>query len=187
MSTSSLQKNPIAIIGQAAVFAKAASLDEYWDNILHKIDGITEVPPSRWDPEEYYDPDPGAPDKTYCKRGGFIPPIDFDPLEFGLPPNLLEVTDSSQLLGLVVARDAMEDAGYGLDREFNRQETGVVLGVAGGQKLITDLSARLQYPIWEKVLRNSGISAEDTEIIIDKIKMAYAPWNENSFPAYWVM
>ncbi|MDZ7845150.1 MAG: beta-ketoacyl synthase N-terminal-like domain-containing protein [Anaerolineales bacterium] len=182
MSTSSLQKNPIAIIGQAAVFAKAASLDEYWDNILHKIDGITEVPPSRWDPEEYYDPDPGAPDKTYCKRGGFIPPIDFDPLEFGLPPNLLEVTDSSQLLGLVVARDAMEDAGYGLDREFNRQETGVVLGVAGGQKLITDLSARLQYPIWEKVLRNSGISAEDTEIIIDKIKMAYAPWNENSFP-----
>ena len=182
MSNNYLQKTPIAIIGQAAVFAKAATLTEYWDNILNKIDGITEVPPSRWNLEDYYDPNPNAEDKTYCKMGGFIPDIDFDPLEFGLPPNLLEVTDSSQLLGLVVARDAMEDAGYGLDREFDRANTGVVLGVAGGQKLITDLTSRLQYPIWQRVLESSGVSARDTEIIIEKMKLAYAPWNENSFP-----
>lgn len=177
-----LQKTPIAIIGQAAVFAKAATLTQYWDNILNKIDGITEVPPSRWNTDDYYDPDPNAEDKTYCKMGGFIPDIDFDPLEFGLPPNLLEVTDSSQLLGLIVARDAMEDAGYGLGREFDRTNTGVVLGVAGGQKLITDLTSRLQYPIWQRVLESSGVSARDTEIIIEKMKLAYAPWNENSFP-----
>ncbi len=177
-----LSKHPIAIIGQAAVFAKAADLKEYWENILNKIDGITEVPPDRWNTEDYYDPDPDAQDKTYCKMGGFIPDIGFDPLEFGLPPNLLEVTDSSQLLGLVVARDAMEDAGYGQDREFNRENVGVVLGVAGGTKLITDLTSRLQYPIWQRVLESSGVSPEDTEIIIDKIKLAYAPWNENSFP-----
>ena len=177
-----LQENPIAIIGQAAVFAKAATLTEYWDNILNKIDGITEVPESRWNTEDYFDPDPNAEDKTYCKMGGFIPDIDFNPLEFGLPPNLLEVTDTSQLLGLVVARDAMEDAGYGTERDFNRETVGVVLGVAGGQKLITDLSARLQYPIWKRVLESSGISEDDTNIIIDKIKLAYAPWNENSFP-----
>ncbi|NQS91461.1 MAG: acyltransferase domain-containing protein, partial [Chloroflexi bacterium] len=182
MSTKLLQKTPIAIIGQAAVFAKADSLTTYWDNILNKIDGITEVPPSRWNTDDYYDPDPSAEDKTYCKRGGFIPDIDFDPLEFGLPPNLLEVTDSSQLLGLVVARDAMEDAGYGMDVEFGRETTGVVLGVAGGQKLISDLTSRLQYPIWQRVLESSGVSPEDTEIIINKIKLAYAPWNENSFP-----
>ena len=182
MNESLLKKTPIAIIGQAALFAKSASLKEYWDNILDKIDGITDVPPNRWNPEDYYDPDPTAEDKTYCKVGGFIPDIDFDPLEFGLPPNLLEVTDSSQLLGLVVARDAMEDAGYGMDREFARENVGVVLGVAGGQKLISDLTSRLQYPIWERVLTSSGISEEDTEVIINKIKLAYAPWNENSFP-----
>ena len=182
MKSNVLQETPIAIIGQAAIFAKAASLTEYWDNILNKIDGITDVPDSRWSTEDYYDPDPLAVDKTYCKRGGFIPDIEFNPLEFGLPPNILEVTDSSQLLGLVVARDAMEDAGYGSEKEFNRESTGVVLGVAGGTKLITDLSARLQYPIWRRVLENSGISDEDTDIIIEKIKLAYAPWNENSFP-----
>jgi polyketide-type polyunsaturated fatty acid synthase PfaA len=182
MKNNLLQKTPVAIIGQAALFAKAASLTEYWDNILNKIDGITDVPDSRWNINDYYDPDPQAVDKTYFKKGGFIPDIEFDPLEFGLPPNLLEVTDSSQLLGLVVARDAMEDAGYGQEREFNREETGVVLGVAGGQKLIADLSARLQYPIWQRVLRSSGISEEDTELIIEKIKLAYTPWNENAFP-----
>ena len=182
MESHLLQKTPIAIIGQAAVFAKASSLTEYWDNILNKIDGITEVPHSRWNAEDYFDPDPNAEDKTYCKMGGFIPDIEFSPIEFGLPPNILEVTDSSQLLGLVVARDAMEDAGYGQGRDFNREMTGVVLGVAGGQKLITDLSARLQYPIWERVLKSSGISDEDADIIIDKMKLAYAPWNENSFP-----
>jgi len=182
MSDNLLQKTPIAIIGQAAIFAKAATLTEYWENILNKIDGITDVPPSRWDPADYYDPDPTAEDKTYCKVGGFIPDIDFNPIEFGLPPNLLEVTDSSQLLGLIVARDAMEDAGYGTESDFDRENTGVVLGVAGGQKLITDLTSRLQYPIWQKVLESSGISPEDTEIIVEKMKMAYAPWNENSFP-----
>ena len=177
-----LRKTPIAIIGQAAIFARAENLDQYWDNILHEVDCITEVPPSRWDPEDYYHPDPEVPDKTYCKRGGFIPEIAFDPLEFGLPPNLLEVTDTSQLLGLVVARDALQDAGYLEGKNFNRQETGVVLGVAGGQKLITDLSARLQYPVWRRVLESSGLTPKDTENIIEKIKLAYAPWNENSFP-----
>lgn len=182
MKTSLLQRTPIAIIGQAALFAQSANLEEFWDHIFHKVDCLTEVPPSRWNIEDYYDPDPDVPDKTYCKRGGFIPDIDFDPLEFGLPPALLEVTDVSQLLGLVVARDALKDAGYGVDTEFNRAETGVVLGVAGGQKLITDLSARLQYPIWRRVLENSGVSPEDTAVIIEKINLAYAPWNENSFP-----
>ena len=45
MNGNLLQKTPIAIIGQAAIFAKASTLTEYWDNILNKIDGITDVPP----------------------------------------------------------------------------------------------------------------------------------------------
>ncbi|HRF95222.1 MAG TPA: beta-ketoacyl synthase N-terminal-like domain-containing protein, partial [Aggregatilineales bacterium] len=97
--------------------------------------------------EDYYDPDPTTPDKTYSKRGGFLPDIDFDPMEFGLPPNILEVTDVSQMLGLVVARDAINDAGYGNASAELRDKTGCVLGVGGGQKLIMGLNARLQYPV----------------------------------------
>lgn len=175
-------EHDIAMIGVAGVFPQAHNAQEYWDNILHKIDCITDVPPSRWNVDDYYDPDPDAPDKTYAKRGGFIPDVAFDPLEFGLPPNILEVTDVSQLLALVVARDLMADAGYANGRAFDRSRVGVILGVAGGQKLITPLASRLQYPVWRKVLLSSGIPADETERIIEKIKLAYIPWNENSFP-----
>jgi acyl transferase domain-containing protein len=182
-----LQHTPIAIIGMASIFPQAKNLEEYWQNIIHKVDCITDVPPSRWSIDDYYDPNPRTPDKTYCKRGGFIPEIDFNPMEFGLPPNILEVTDISQLLGLLVAKSAIEDAGYGESGNRHiydrlRDRTGVVLGVALGRQLALPLSCRMQYPIWEKVLKSSGLSDQDSQSIVEKIKSAYVEWNENAFP-----
>jgi len=178
----SLRGTPIAIIGMASIFPQADNLQKYWDNIVKEVDCITDVPPSRWKLEDYYDPDPKTPDKTYSKRGGFIPDIDFNPMEFGLPPNILEITDVSQLLALVVAKQALKDAGYDETKAFDRAKAGVILGVGGGQKLITPLTTRLQYPIWERVLASSGIAPADRAKIIEKMKLAYIPWEENSFP-----
>ncbi|MBD2501775.1 type I polyketide synthase [Anabaena azotica] len=178
-----LQHNPIAIIGMASLLPEARNLRQYWQNIVNKIDCITDVPDTHWSVEDYYDPNPRTPeDKTYCKRGGFIPEVDFNPMEFGIPPSILEVTDVSQLLSLVVAKEAMEDAGYGESREFNREFVGVILGVAMAKQLGMPLSARLEYPVWEKVLKSSGLSDEDTKKIVDKIKSAYVKWDENAFP-----
>ncbi|MDZ8104028.1 MAG: SDR family NAD(P)-dependent oxidoreductase [Nostoc sp. DedQUE12a] len=176
------QQVDIAIIGMASIFPQSKNLQEYWEKIIHKVDCITDVPASRWNIDEYYDPNPRASDKTYCKRGGFIPDVNFNPMEFGLPPNILEVTDISQLLGLIVAKAAMEDAGYGESRQFNHQATGVILGVALGRQLGVPLTARMQYPVWEKALKSSGLSDEDTQKIIEKIKSAYVQWEENAFP-----
>ncbi|HIN39287.1 MAG TPA: acyltransferase domain-containing protein, partial [Flavobacteriales bacterium] len=181
-----LGKNPVAIVGMSSIFADSKNLEEYWEHIVKGVDCISEVPDSRWSIEDYYDPNPSTPDKTYCKVGGFLPDIDFNPMEFGLPPNILEVTDASQLLALFIARDALIDAGYtpGTDK-FGpqiKEKTGVVLGVGGGQKLITPLTSRLQYPIWEKALRSSNIPENEIGPIIEKMKTAYIPWNENSFP-----
>ncbi|QLE59067.1 type I polyketide synthase [Nostoc sp. TCL26-01] len=178
-----LQQNPIAIIGMASLLPEARNLRQYWQNIVNKIDCISDVPSTHWSVEDYYDPNPRTPeDKTYCKRGGFIPEVDFNPMEFGIPPSILEVTDVSQLLSLVVAKEAMEDAGYGDSREFSREMVGVILGVAMAKQLGMPLSARLEYPIWEKVLKSSGLSDEDTKKIVDKIKSAYIKWDENAFP-----
>jgi len=178
-----LQQNPIAIVGMASLFPKARNLQEYWRNIVNKTDCITDVPETHWSLKDYYDPDPRTTeDKTYCKRGGFIPEVDFNPMEFGIPPSILEVTDVSQLLSLVVAKEAMEDAGYGESREFDRETVGVILGVAQAKQLGVPLSARLEYPVWEKVLKSSGLSDEDTQKIVNKIKSAYVKWDENAFP-----
>ena len=179
---SRLQKTPIAIIGIASIFPDAKNISEYWTNIVKEVDCIKDVPETRWSIRDYYDPDPSKPDKSYSKRGGFIPDIDFDPMEFGLPPNLLEVTEVSQLLALVLAKEVLKDGGYANADSELKKRIGVILGVGGAQKLMNPLMSRLQYPIWERVLESVGVSAGDTRKIVDKIKKAYVNWEENSFP-----
>lgn len=173
--------NPIAIVGLSCLFPQSSDVSGFWQNIMDRKDCISEVPSTHWSIEDYYDPDPNAEDKTYCKRGGFIPPTAFNPVEFGIPPSSLDVTDILQLLSLVTAKAALKDAGYET-RAFNRDRTGVILGVTGANSLTSPLSTRLQYPTWEKVLRSRGIAQTKIDDIIQTIKKAYAPWEENSFP-----
>ncbi|MEI6897596.1 MAG: SDR family NAD(P)-dependent oxidoreductase [Psychromonas sp.] len=179
---SRLQECPIAIVGMASVFAETKNLEQFWDNIVESVNGIKDIPEDRWAIDDYYSSDKKAADKTYCKRGGFLPEIDFDPMEFGLPPNILELTDITQLMSLVVARDVLADAGISDENAYDRDKIGITLGVGGGQKQIAPLTSRLQGPILDKVLKASGVSEADRNIIIDKYKKAYIPWEENSFP-----
>jgi hypothetical protein len=105
-------KNPVAIIGMGCLYPKSRDLKDYWQLLYHGTDAITDIPKSHWSPTEYFDTDPKSQDRVYCKRGGFLPPISFDPSEFGIPPSSLEATDTSQLLGLLAAKMALEDCGY---------------------------------------------------------------------------
>ncbi len=93
------------------MFPQAEDLARYWNNILNRVDAITEVPESHWRPADYYDSDPKASDRTYAHRGGFLTPVDFPLMEFGISPHSIEATDTTQLLGLLVARQALDDAG----------------------------------------------------------------------------
>ncbi|MEZ3179475.1 SDR family NAD(P)-dependent oxidoreductase [Streptomyces pimonensis] len=176
-----LARDPIAVVGLSALYPKSRDLKEFWANVVSAADCIEDVPATHWDLSEHYDPDPSVPDKTYSRRGGFIPTVPFAPLEFGLPPNTLEVTDVLQLLSLVVARDLLKDAGS--DQEwYDASRTGVVLGVTGANQLTQPLSARLQTPVLKEVVRSCGLSQRDAEEIAEKFKLAFAPWEENSFP-----
>ena len=99
---------PVAVVGMSAIYPGEPGLDGFWRTITSGRDAIGDVPPSHWLIEDYYDPDPKAVDRTYCKRGGFIDPVLFDPVKFGLPPNALPSTDSAQLLALIAARKVLE-------------------------------------------------------------------------------
>jgi len=176
------QTSPVAIIGMGCVFPKSPGLKEYWRLLFHGEDAITDVPETHWLSEDYYDTDPKKPDHVYCKRGGFISPVSFDPTEFGIPPSCLEATDTSQLLGLIVAQKALENSGYGAGKKFNRDKTSVILGVTGTQELVIPLGARLGHPIWRRALQDSGINPVKAEEVIQKISDSYVSWQENSFP-----
>ncbi|WP_330301466.1 SDR family NAD(P)-dependent oxidoreductase [Streptomyces sp. NBC_00503] len=176
-----LANSPIAIVGLSALYPKSPNLRDFWANVVSAADCIEDVPDTHWDVSEHYDPDPSVPDKTYSTRGGFIPDVPFNPLEFGLPPNTLEVTDVLQLLSLVVARDLLKDAGA--DKPwYDASRTGVVLGITGANQLTQPLTARLQTPVIKEVVRSCGLSEKDAEEIAAKFVLKYAPWEENSFP-----
>jgi len=179
---------PLAIVGIGCLFPGASDPHTYWSNIREGVDAITEVPPTHWNPDDYFDKDKNAPDMTYARRGGFINPVDFDPLLYGMSPNNIEATDTTQLLGMVVARQALLDAGYatGRDskdgRQFDRNRTSVILGVTGTLELVIPLGARLGHPIWRKALADAGVDQTVAEEVVERISAGYVPWQENSFP-----
>ncbi|MFE5770272.1 beta-ketoacyl synthase N-terminal-like domain-containing protein, partial [Streptomyces sp. NPDC056485] len=182
MHHSRLAETPIAIVGLAGLFPQSRNLREFWHNIVEGNDCIEDVPAGHWNLDDYYDPDPTAEDKTYARRGGFLPEIAFNPMEFGLPPNTLEVTDILQLLSLTVARDVLRDAGTENSGWYDPSRTGVILGVTGANSLTQPLSARLQTPILKEVVRSVGLSEAEADEVAERFKKAYIPWEENSFP-----
>ncbi len=173
---------PIAIVGMGCLFPNAPGLHEYWRLIRWSEDGVREVPSTHWLLDDYYDPDRAAADRVYCRRGGFLSPTMFDPLEYGIPPAVLEATDTAQLLGLVVAKMALEDAGYRAGRDFNRHRAGVILGVTGTQELVIPLGARLGHPIWRRALERAGVDRHVADEVIREIGDSYVQWKESSFP-----
>ena len=62
-------------------------LYEVITNIKTGNDCIGEVPETHWRTEDYYNQDPKAPDHVYAKMGGFLSPVQFNPMDYGILPN----------------------------------------------------------------------------------------------------
>src|SRR5262245_61180579 len=173
---------PLAIVGIGCLFPKADGPGAFWANIKNGVDCVGPVPTTHWSPDDYLDDDPKTPDMTYAARGAFLDAVEFNPLEFGISPVDLEATDTSQLLGLVAARQALNDAGYTPDRKVDRDRISVILGVTGTLELVIPLGARLGHPKWRKALAAHGVDDDTADKVVQDISDSYVPWQENSFP-----
>ena len=106
--------------------------EELWDLLERGGDGIIDVPKDRWDAEAVYDPDPDARGKSYCRKGGFVNPIDlFDAPFFGVSPREARALDPAQRLMLECTWEAFEQAGYSID-QLRGSQTGVFVGIGKG-------------------------------------------------------
>ncbi len=118
----------VAIIGMAAIFPGAPDVATFWQNIISKVDAITDVPSDRWETDIFFDPDSAENDRIYCKRGGYLGELaEFNPLDFGIMPIAVDGGDPGQFLALKVAYQALADAGY-LERLLNRERMEIILG-----------------------------------------------------------
>jgi acyl transferase domain-containing protein/NAD(P)H-dependent flavin oxidoreductase YrpB (nitropropane dioxygenase family) len=128
----------IAIVGMAAMLPGAGDVAQYWANIVAGVDSISEVPRDRWNPELYQDATPS-------RWGGFLDPVPFDPLAYGIPPTSLTSIEPAQLLALEAAARAIKDAGYAT-REFDRGRTSVIFGAEAGADLANAYTVRSAMP-----------------------------------------
>jgi len=121
---------PIAIVGIGGVFPGAASLADFWRNIVQRADAARDVPPGRWilNPADALADGP-APDKVYSLRACYVEDFRLDPRGLALAPDLhesLNRLDPLYHFVLHAGRDAMEDAAAGIE-QLDRARTGVIL------------------------------------------------------------
>jgi len=131
---------PIAIVGVGCRLPGGANDPEaFWDLLRNGVDAIREVPADRWKVEEYFDPKPGMPGKTYSRWGGFMDHIDrFDPEFFGISPREAVHMDPQQRIFLEVAWEALENAGIP-PHALTGSNTGVFVGTTMADYLLQHL------------------------------------------------
>ncbi|HEV7965903.1 MAG TPA: beta-ketoacyl synthase N-terminal-like domain-containing protein, partial [Actinoplanes sp.] len=139
----------IAIVGMACVFPGSPDLPSFWNTVMSGADVIREVPRDRWDAETYYAPEVGpgqAGRVTVSKWGGFIEPVPFDAIKYGIPPAALASIDPTQLLALEISHRALVDAGYAYDSGYDHGKTGVVFGAEAGSDMSQTQTLRTLLP-----------------------------------------
>src|SRR5690606_11097324 len=126
---------PVAIVGMAGRFPRAANLDEYWRNIRDGVECLTFVTD-----DELLAAGVDAlllADPRYVRSRGVIDGSDlFDANFFGYSPREAEIMDPQHRLFLEAAWSALEHAGYapGVARDV-----GVYAGASLTSYLITSL------------------------------------------------
>jgi acyl transferase domain-containing protein/acyl carrier protein len=131
----------IAIIGMGCRFPGGATTPaQFWQQLSAGMDAITEVPPDRWNLDDYYDPDPTIAGKIVTCSGGFVDHLhEFDAEFFGISPREARSLDPQQRLLLEVSWEALEQAGI-IPQTLMGQPIGVFVGLCSNdysQQLLT--------------------------------------------------
>jgi polyketide synthase 5 len=134
---------PIAVIGMSCRLPGGIdSPERLWEALLRGDDLVTEVPPDRWDADEYYDPEPGVPGRSVSKWGAFIDDVaGFDADFFGINERESSAIDPQHRMLLETSWEAMEHAGLSRDALADSL-TGVFVGLTHGDYLMLAADAQ---------------------------------------------
>ncbi|MCU7729478.1 SDR family NAD(P)-dependent oxidoreductase [Actinoplanes sp. KI2] len=161
---------PIAVVGVGAIMPDAPDAAAFWANIKAGRYSIGDVPPERWDPALYYDPDPRAPDRTYSRIGGWVRAYEWNPLGWRLPvpPAVGAQMEEGQKWSVAASRAALLDAGWP-DWTVDPERVAVILGNAlGGDKHYRS-NLRVEYAELDRALRRAPSFAALPEHVRDTV------------------
>jgi enediyne polyketide synthase len=118
----------VAIVGMACRYPDAVSPHELWENVLAGRRAFRRLPDERMRLEDYWSPDPAAPDRFYARNAAVIEGYEFDRVSYRIAGSTYRSTDLTHWLALDIAAQALADAGYPAGDGLPRQRTGVVVG-----------------------------------------------------------
>ncbi|MEC9464966.1 MAG: SDR family NAD(P)-dependent oxidoreductase, partial [Myxococcota bacterium] len=125
---------PIAIISMACRFpGQVETPEDLWTLLSEGRSGVSTVPPSRFDVERFFDPNPESVGKTYSRWGGFVGDVDrFDAGFFGIAPREAKSVDPQERLLLETTWEVFERIGI-VPESLVGTQTGVYMGVCGNE------------------------------------------------------
>ena len=124
-------EHDIAIVGMACIFPQAPDLRRYWANNVNAVDAIIEKPASRWREHDNWSLPRNHEAFLPCSKAGYLTDgVIFDPIRFGVVPNLVKHGDPDQFLMLEVIDKALRDAKIADDAPV-RENTDVIIGRGG--------------------------------------------------------
>jgi polyketide synthase 12 len=130
LAAASSSHEPIAIVGIGLRMPGGiVDLRSLWQFLSEGREAVGPLPPSRWNVDEFYDPDPEAKGRSYVREGSFLDQIDqFDPAFFGISPREAKNIDPQHRLLLEAAWQALEHAGI-VPGTLRDTLTGVFVGL----------------------------------------------------------
>lgn len=183
----------IAIVGMACRYPEATSPRELWENAVAGRRAFRRLPDERMRLEDYWDPDPAAPDRFYTRTAAVIEGYVFDRLAHRIPGSTYRSTDLTHWLALDIAGLALTDAGFPDGDGLPRERTGVIVGNTLTGEFTRANALRLRWPYVRRTLAAAlGEEGWDDDRLSeflagyeDSYKSAFPRWTRTPSPAGW--
>ncbi len=168
----------IAIIGFSCLFPDARNPEEFWQNLVEQKASISEATVEEMgvEPEIFYHPRKGQPDRTYSLKGGYIRNFNFDPSGYAFSSEFIESLDDTFKWSLYTAKQAFQHSGYWGNKAV-LSRCGVILG---NLSLPTKYSNQLFSPIYQEIIEPAvGALLQDEDFHLANVSTStkVSPYN----------
>jgi enediyne polyketide synthase len=173
----------VSIVGMACRFPDAASPRELWENAVAGRRAFRRIPDVRMRLDDYWDPDPAAPDRFYARTAAVLEGYAFDRVAHRVTGSTYRSTDLTHWLALETAGRALADAGFPEGGGLPRARTGVIVGNTLTGEFTRAGGMRLRWPyvrrVFAQALRGQGWDDDRLAVFLDGVEKTY----KHPFPA----
>ncbi|GAA1997127.1 type I polyketide synthase [Catenulispora subtropica] len=167
----------VAVVGIACRYPDAASPKDLWENVLAGRRAFRRLPDERMRAEDYYSPDPAAPDRFYSPKAAVIDGFAFDRVEYRVAGSTFRSTDMTHWLALDTAARALADAGFPEGRGLPARTTGVIVGNSLTGEFTRANLMRLRWPYVRRTvsaaLREHGLPDAEIGPLLSRLEQRY--------------